>query len=353
VNRSYPALRGVAILLVLLNHTIHMVTQYAAKAAEAGAAAWSADSVLNRTLSGISGLGVYAVPIFLFLSGCFFAYAGGRKDLRSDYKIVWTNLKHVGIPYLVWSIIFYIEIFALHGERSSPFGYVKNLLVGYPFNFVPLLIFYYIVSPLLIRLLRRYGLATMLLILAYQIFLLGVVNPKDAGFALPGFLRVLAPPILSGPLSAWAIYFPLGMYVVHLGAQAGELAGRFRIVLILAVVGFFALYTLDAFRIIEIPMIRQFTPLPLMLLSPAFQRSAFPAVRSFELLGKRAYGLYLTNLLVLDIALYLLQMAVPGVFTYYWLLLPVMFALALFLPLLTMSIFERRMKPVVFRYAFG
>lgn len=353
MNRSFPALRGVAILLVILNHTIYMVTEYATRAAESGAIAISAEDPLFRILSVVSGLGVYAVPIFLFLSGCFFAYAGGRKDLQSDYKIVWTNIKHVGIPYLIWSLIFYLEIFVLHGERSSPGGYIKNLLVGYPFNFVPLLIFCYVISPLIIRAMRRYGIWVLVLIGVYQLFLLAVVSPRDAGFQVPGFLHILAPPVLSKPLAEWGLWFPLGLYMVQIGGRGAEFASRYRWGLILAVVLFFALGTLDALKVLEAPAIRQITPLPFLLLSAAFQRSSFPAVRSFELLGKRAYGLYLMNLLTLDMSLYAVQAAATGVLAYVLPLLLVMFTLALFIPLLLMTVLERRMKPLFFRYAFG
>jgi membrane-bound acyltransferase YfiQ involved in biofilm formation len=227
------------------------------------------------------------------------------------------------------------------------------LLVGYPFNFVPLLIFSYAISPLLIRALRRYGVWTLLVIGAYQVLLLAVVSPREAGFQLPGFLQLIAPPVLSRTLAVWGIFFPLGLYVVQTGERTAEAARRYRLALILATGLFFVLGALDAFRMIAVPMIQQIIPLPFLLLSTAFQRSSFPAVRSFELLGKRAYGVYLTNLLVLDLGLFALQAAAPGALVFVLLLLPVMFAVALFTPLLLMSVFERRMKPAVFRYTFG
>src|SRR5690606_13332041 len=150
----------------------------------------------------------------LFLSGCFFAYAASRGDLSANYRVVLVNLKHVAIPYLIWSLIFYAEILIFHGTRFSALEYIKNLLVGYPFNFVPLLIFYYVVSPLLIRLFRRIGWWMIGLIGLYQIFLLVVLHPHQVGLELPGVLRLLAPPVLSLPLSDWALYFPLGLVAV-------------------------------------------------------------------------------------------------------------------------------------------
>jgi len=131
MNRSFPALRGVAILLVVLNHTIHMATKYAASANLLNQEPW-----LHYGLSFLSGLGIFAVPIFLFLSGCFFAYAASRDHrLRSNYKVVWVNVWHVAFPYLIWTLIFYVEIFFLHQERYSLPEYIKNILAGYPFNF--------------------------------------------------------------------------------------------------------------------------------------------------------------------------------------------------------------------------
>lgn len=348
MNRSYPALRGIAILLVILNHSIHMTILYAGDLNP-----WIKTGPVGIVLSALSALGFAAVPIFLFLSGSFFAYAASRDDLRANYRVVWVNLKHVAIPYLIWSLVFYASLYVFHDTRYSIAGYIKNLLVGYPYNFVPLLIFFYLVSPLLVRLFRLFGWWLIAFIAIYQLFLLLIVNSKDIGLALPGIMEVAVLPVLGVPLAQWAVYFPLGLISVLRSVQMQSILTRVRWLLVLLTVFLFGLGLLDGLGVIQMPLFRYLVPVPFILFCTTLQRSSIPKVRTLETIGKRAYGLYLTNLLVLDLALLGVQAAFPGALTYPLVLMPLAYAAALFIPMAVMSALERRMKPIVFRYAFG
>lgn len=349
MNRSFPALRGIAILLVVLNHTIHMATKYAASLNLLNQDAW-----LKYGLSFLSGLGIFAVPIFLFLSGCFFAYAASRDDrLRPSYKIVWVNIWHVAFPYLIWTLIFYVEIFFLHQERYSLPGYIKNILAGYPFNFVPLLIFYYFVSPILVRLLKRFGWWVIAIIAFYQVLLIMIVHPSAFGVSLPSYFGFLAPPILSTPLADWAIYFPLGLIVVIQANRLSAVVHRYRWALLIITVVLYLLAALSALSVLKAPLARYLSPMTFLLLSTNFKRAAIPMVRQLELVGKRAYGIYLMNLLILDVTLFALLSLFPGALGYYLLLLPILFAEVLFISMGLMGALEREVKPEVYRYVFG
>lgn len=348
MNRSYPALRGFAILLVILNHTIHMTTEYAGNLSPA-----IKTGPISVLLTTLSALGFFAVPIFLFLSGCFFAYAAARDDLRANYRVVWVNLKHVAIPYLIWSAVFYLALWIFHKDGYSPAGYVKNLLVGYPYNFVPLLIFFYLVSPILVRLFRHFGWWLLALIGAYQLFLLVLLNADGLGISIPGFLYYAYPPIIGSPLAQWALYFPLGLLSVPRAAQFQAVFPRLRPLLLLLTALFFGLGLLDAYRLIQMPLFSQFCPVPFIFFCTTLQRSGIPLVRSFELLGKRAYGLYLTNLLVIDLILLGVKAVAPAALAYPLALMPLLFAATLLIPLVVMSALERRVKPIVYRYVFG
>jgi peptidoglycan/LPS O-acetylase OafA/YrhL len=90
-----------------------------------------------------------------------------------------------------------------------------------------------------------------------------------------------------------------------------------------------------------------------MLIAPTIPRNAFPWVRSFELLGKRAYGIYLTNLLVLDILLTLIQAIAPNLLGYTLLILPILGALTIYLPISLMAAVERIPKAGFYRFVFG
>lgn len=144
MNRQFPALRGFAILLVVINHSIVLSLQAITQHNLPRTPLWELNFLLT-----IKEMGVVAVPIFLFLAGAFMMYAMKDKKIRQNYRLVLPALKNVVFPYIIWSVVFYIFIYFLRAETFSLPGYLKNLIVGYPFNFVPILVFYIIIAPLL------------------------------------------------------------------------------------------------------------------------------------------------------------------------------------------------------------
>jgi peptidoglycan/LPS O-acetylase OafA/YrhL len=349
MNRSFPALRGIAIILVVINHTITMGSSYALEFGVLPPSGW-----LKAALSTLAGLGIFAVPIFLFLSGCFFAYAANRDDLGRNYRIVKANLLHVLLPYLIWSCIFYIEIYLVRDQRLTATEYLKSLLVGYPFHFVPLLAFYYLVSPILIRATRYIGDWTIVLLVGvFQLFLLNITHPGILGFEFPAWANRLAPPVIASTLAEWAIFFPLGLIYVKTSKRVLPNLQKARWISFILTVILYALALLDVLYILEAPLARYLCPVAFMLITPTFQRNAIPLVRPLELIGKKAYGLYLMNLLVLDLILFSIQSLLPGLLAYYLLLLPILALATLAIPMLLMRSVERLAKPVVHRYVFG
>jgi peptidoglycan/LPS O-acetylase OafA/YrhL len=348
MNRQFPALRGVAIILVVLNHTIAMGTNYPLQngVPPVGQAA-------QIILDALSGIGLLAVPIFLFLSGCFFAYAARGDDIRANYKIVRVNLKPVLIPYLIWSILFYIELWLLHDGGFSLTGWVKNLIVGYPFNFIPLLVFYYLIAPLLIWLNKRIGWFLVLLIGLYQLFLINVIHPGTLGFQLPGWAGWLTPPVLARTMADWAIFFPLGLVYVLNAKSVMPLLQRLKWIFVVLTVVLYAVALLNQQAIIDFPIARFLFPVTFIFITPTIKRDSIPWVRQFEMFGKRAYGLYLMNLLVLDLILLTIQTVLPGLFSYQLILMPFLFVLALAIPMAIMRAVERLPKPGMFRLIFG
>jgi surface polysaccharide O-acyltransferase-like enzyme len=113
VNRHFPALRGLAILLVVVNHAITLTVDAARTHGFPPMPGWE-----RVVLVGLRGFGLVAVPIFLFLSGYFAVYAMGDKPMAAAYRSVRLSLKHVLIPYLLWSIVFYLGIYVLLGEPT-------------------------------------------------------------------------------------------------------------------------------------------------------------------------------------------------------------------------------------------
>lgn len=341
MSRQYLGLSGLAMVLVVLRHALELGTT------------WQGHTTLTTgpelfLYSILHSLGPIAVPLFLFVSGGFTAYAARGNPPRLTWQWLQSTLLRLFWPYLLWSSVFYLFIFLQRDEGYSLFGYVKNLLVGYPFHFIPLLVFFYILSPLLAYCARRYALITLGVIALYQIFLGLARQPEVWGVALPSWTELFVPPIISGTFATWGIYFPLGLVLGLQGKHAKTVLQRYR----WALVGTTALFYLLAMWRVH-PGFGSLYPLTGVLLAPIVRRDQIPWVTWFEEVGKRSYGVYLTHLLVISLGLIVVETFMPGLFAHPWLLSAGLFAAGLFLPLFVMQLTWRLPARATWRYVFG
>lgn len=348
MSRHFVALRGIAILLVVLNHTTDMGVFRPQSLGYAPVEGWG-----RYVLLTLHQLGVFAVPTFLFISGCFVAYAARGTPARLSWKTVWAGLKRILLPYLLWSIVFYVLIYVLKNETYTIPGYIKNLLIGYPFHFVPILVFFYAISPILVRLADRFGALLVGLIMLYQVTLLNISYPSILGFAFPEWTQFLVPPVLGETLTLWGIYFPLGLVYSLNAARVRPGLETLKWISLIATILFFLLSVLHQSSVIDFPLAAHICPLTFLLLSPLIKRDSIPLVRKVEEVGKRSYGLYLTNLIVLELVLLIIQLVAPWILGYQILLQPLLFISALEIPLLVMRWLARSPARAVQRYVFG
>ena len=344
MNRQFTALSGVAMLLIVLNHTIVMgagvPVSYGFPAIQGG---------VRVVLSLLQSLGVFAVPIFLFISGAFVSYAARGEPPRLSARFLIGGLSHIWWPYLFWSLIFYAVVFLQFGQRYSLLGYGKNLLVGYPFHFVPLLLLFYALSPVLVKLGRSHSLLLIAAIGLGQLLLMTLVH---AGL-FPERMRVLVPPVIGRNLAIWAVYFPLGLlYGLHMRAMLPVLK-KARAWLVLLTVVFFIVGVLHYSGVVDLPLAGFLPPLPFVLLLPVIDRGSIPLVNVLEAIGKRSYGLYLTHLLVLDLTLWAIGVFGIGLFNYRLALLPLLFPFAVRVPLTLMDVLTRSPVRPIYRYLMG
>lgn len=344
MNRQFAALSGAAMLLIVLNHTIEMGTRVPlgyGYAPPGGAAA--------AVLDTLKALGIFAVPAFLFISGTFVAYAARGTPPRLTPRFLVGAVGHILWPYVFWSFLFYAVVLVQFGERYSPAGYAKNLLVGYPFHFIPMLVLFYVLSPLLLRIGSRYGAVLIAVVAAYQMYLLGVLHTAW----VPQSLHVLFPPVVGRTLAVWAVYFPLGLlYGMHM-RKLLPLLKRWKAVLALVAVLLFALGILHRAHEVRQLVAGFWSPIACVLLLPTIERRSIPRVDWLERIGKRSYGLYLTHLLVLDLVLWGIGAALTGLLAYRVLLLPFLLLTALIVPLVGMEALARSPARAVYRYILG
>lgn len=341
MNRQYGALSGVAIFLIVLNHAIHFGLQVSPVGG-----AWFKVLVILQAMGG------FAVPVFLFVSGAFLAYAAREFSIT----FVRSSLERIVWPYLIWSGIFYTLLYTATGTGYTVAGYLKNLLVGYPYHFVPLLVFWYLAAPALAWAGRRHAVLLLAAIAAAQAWLLVVRFPEMFGLAgwLPSWAAATAPPVLTTTMADWGVYFPLGLVMALHGPALKPRLMKWRLAAAALTAALFGLGLLNAFSLANAPWARLAAPVPLMLLLPTIDRGSIPWLEAFERLGRRSYGIYLSHF----VAINALAFAVAG-----WslrsaalpfIVFPAFFVAALGVSLLLMDAMSRSAAGRrVYRYVFG
>jgi probable poly-beta-1,6-N-acetyl-D-glucosamine export protein len=348
MGRQFPFLRGLAIIFVLLNHSVTM-------------SLWMANRLNlpypEKTWLGIMSIlqivGLITVPIFLFLSGAFFAFGLNKRPLKNAYKMVWQNILNVLWPYLIWTVLYHLVMYFLLKETLTPFLFIKYILVGYPYNFVPILLFFYAVAPILIWCLKKYPVITLIAVFAIQAFLAIEENEVYPGLMSPAWMHYLAPPVIRQTLSIWAIFFPLGCYFQLNNQAVSTFLRKYKWAVIGAFAASFGLVVLNVLNVIVLPVAGIIEPIFFVLLIPIIQRQISPIFQWVEAIGKHSYGFYLANLIIMTLVLFGLKTLLPFLLQQYLILIPLLFILALYIPWGLMKLFESPPQSRISRYVFG
>ena len=115
----------------------------------------------------------FAVPIFFFISAFGLFY---NLDLSKPFnykEFMGRRFRTVLIPYLVWSIFYLLHDGWLYGVEFPQISYLCTILffgnAKYQLYFLVLLLWFYLLMPLWIAMVRRASLASLALLLAFQI----------------------------------------------------------------------------------------------------------------------------------------------------------------------------------------
>lgn len=348
MSRQLQALRGLAILVVVLTHSIFLGALSLGEMGQAAAEGWR-----RIFLLAVYELNHVPVPAFLFVSGCFVAYSARGDPPRLPFATIVVSVKRILWPYVIWSIVSYVVLFLVKGESYSVMGYIKNLLVGYPYHFIPILVFFYLVSPVLVRLSKSLGWYLLALVALYQLFLIIVQSPQDFGLALPEWVRFFTPPGLRGTMAQWAVFFPMGLlYSLNAKTMRPQLQ-HYRWYSLASTLVLYAISLVGAVIDQHIPLVDVLLPVAFLLFFSTVKRNSIPLVRRLEELGNRSYGLYLIHLIVLVLLLYVIQMIAVPLLRYPIMLTCFLFVTALAVPLLLMHCAARLLNRTLYRRLFG
>lgn len=348
MNRQFPAFRGIAILLVIINHSIVLSLRTASeyKLSKPGI-------VETNILLFIKEMGVIVVPTFLFLAGSFMVYSLSNKSILKAYKMLMPPLKNAITPYLIWSFVFYVMVYLLHGENYNIFGTIKNLLVGYPYNFVPILLFYILLSPLILKAAEKHPLFTMLIFSVIQIILANITFPGIIGFKFPEFMNILAPPILKIPLALWAVFYPFGIVFTLHKAKIQPWLKKNGWLIATAALGLYLVASLQESGYLRFRAAEWLLPVFVIPLYTIVERKKIPFVSFLEKAGKRSYGIYLLNIILISTFVYLTANYLPWLYQIFSLHVLIISLLTLGSSYLLMNAVEKRAGRNVYRIIFG
>ncbi len=307
----------------------------------------------------------FAIPAFLFVSGFFIAVAAGKTSQTVSWKVVIARVKTLIIPYLLWSFVVIALQFLLEGKRFTPVNLAIDLLIGRTneiLYFVPLLIQFYLISPLLVPLARKNwrlflgitaAVQLMITLLPYLVFLnLDIPNKQAIAYFVPKWFFV-----------ARIFWFSAGIVVGFHLEQFKAVFHRLRWVGLIVVLVSIPLGMLEwelffrlsgetwlANRETIIDIIYALAIITLVL---GFQQTRVPLERGFEKLGKNSYGIYLTHFLFIEYSAKVIYRVSPGLLDYQILLQPLWIIIGLALPVAMMFLLDRSPARRWYAYVFG
>lgn len=353
MKKTSLTLSGLAIMGVIINHSNwHVLRQFP-----------------NGDTQGypflvIDQLGKFAVATFIFIAGSFIAYAtsGGKRD--SLWAIIRPRLKSLMWPWLIWSVIFWVGQY-FQGSSLSLNNLWCTLFIQY--YFVPLLMFYYLLAPMIIKEVKSNPIRLLIWVSVIQLLSMVLFYAR---IYWPNFPEVLKPWVDMGPLSylRFAFYFPFGIVCRLFADRVKWRFDRFRILLPWLTLLLFFLSVGEAAIAYSIggevwPRGNDQTKLTSVLFSISlflcfaiFDTLTVPLNRFVNQLGARSYGLYLCHYLVVGIIAKILTHVSPWLTSASqgWLFVPILFLLSL---VLSNGLMENvahlpRIKQF-YRYVFG
>lgn len=307
---------------------------------------------------------VFTIPAFLIVSGYFISFATGKNQTTISWRVVWSRVVYLVIPYLVWSAII-LGLRFVEGRTYSLGRILIMLLFGRMneiYYYVPLLIQLYLISPFLVLWAKR-NWQSLLLVTGIIHILIGLLNyPEFLGSATPisTFLGMLFPKWLFLTRVFW---FSLGIVLGNHLSEFKQTFYPYRWVLlggavVLIVVGmvewefYFKLSGLDWLPYRE-TLIDYIYGLVVILGILAFEKAKFPFFDALSWLGSKTFGVFLIHAIVIEYVARLIYRFTPQVLAYQILLQPILIIFGLGIPLLLMAIVDKSPARRFYSYLFG
>lgn len=244
-----------------------------------------------RQLSGFS------IPAFLFVSGFFIAFLASGSGSQLNKEAIFKRIKVLIIPFVVWTAIHFILLMRLPDSITALLR---------PYYYIPLIIQYYLLSPLLVLLARKnwkllLGATAVLYILLQTAEYLTVLHLDAPGRAL----LLQATPIWFFP--GRLFWFVFGLVASLQLSELKSLLGRFRrpLVVLMVLSGVLSVIEYAVFNQVASPGVwlgpnftgfaRDLFALSVLLVFIAHDKTQYPFKAQLTDLGVKSLGIYLVN----------------------------------------------------------
>jgi peptidoglycan/LPS O-acetylase OafA/YrhL len=170
---------------------------------------------------------------------------------------------------------------------------------------------------------------------------------------LPGWTVYLTPPGIRLTMALWGIFFPMGLvFSLHDGSVTSAVR-RGWLPLALTSLVLYLLAVLDVLGQIAAPLAGFVLPVVVIPLMMIVRREMIPGARSLERLGRNAYAIYLTNLILITLVLAGTLALAPSLYSVAIGLAALAGAVAIAVPTVVAAALERSPRPRLRLYVFG
>ena len=298
---------------------------------------------------------IWSVPAFLFISGYYAAFMARGKQAKLKWDGMLPRVRVLLFPFIVWTIVRYALL------RKVPASLEEVLD---PYHFVPVLIQFYLLAPLIVYAAKRNWKLVLAVAAITQGSLLVLRYLMDLGIVFPAQREILALTPRWFFISGNTFWFPFGIvFGLHLYKYQATLS-RLKWWL-LAGATLLGTLILVEYGIVDRMNGEQwlgsvFTGLStipftiaIILCFAAFNDTPIPFSQDLAFIGARSLGIYMANIPFVYVVAVLMYRLTPWLLGYHLVYFTILFIAGLGGPLLLMEAVRRSPVHSQYRYVFG
>lgn len=307
---------------------------------------------------------IYSIPAFLFISGFFVAVATGRNRETVGWDFIFTRVKNLLIPYVLWSIILLSPDW-LNGRSFGFWEFLEILLTGRATNafyFIPMLTQLYLLSPLFIPLIKKKSGWVLLFVGIFQVLmgLLRYTAILDLELPILSSISFLNRSFLFTGNIFW---FTFGIAFGFHQQEMRKIFYRFRWLFLGGSIIFYLLGVFEWEYLLQLSgkhwlgsretLVDLFYAACFLALFIAMENVKLPFQKTISQIGARSYGIYLSHSLALMVAARLTYHFAPQILAIQWLFQPLLWVVGLVGPLILITIVDRSPLRRYYALVFG